>query len=177
MSGSDLSGLAEMLPDWHFREFHSIEVPGSPEEVMRAVHATTWAEARIARALVAITRADVSAQRRIVPEFLGGMGEVVPAGETEFLFGAIQSPYELPRPPGEISDIIRESQDPGILKIGMNVRYADGLLTTETRILATDEKTRRHFQRYWLFIQFGSGLTRTSMLRGIRRRLLRETAG
>ncbi|MFI6641766.1 hypothetical protein [Streptomyces sp. NPDC050504] len=175
MPGESGSGLDELLPEWHFRELHRIAVEGAEEDVMRAVYETTWPEAPLARALMAITKADVSAGRRIVPDFLGGMGEVIPSGGTEFLFAGVQSPYDIPRPPGAVSEIIRDCGDPGILKIGMNVRYARGTLTTETRILATDERTRKNFLPYWLLIRFGSGLTRMSMLRAIRRRVRRES--
>ncbi|MGW0330960.1 hypothetical protein ACWD0J_03605 [Streptomyces sp. NPDC003011] len=175
MSEESGYGLARMLPEWHFRELHTIPVPGTRAEVMRAVHATTWSEAPLARALVALTRADVSAERRIVPDFLAGMGEVVPGGEDEFLFVGAQSPGDAPRPAGSLYEIVTGCQDPGILKIGMNVRVADGVLSTETRVFATDERTRRRFAPYWYLIVFASGLTRKSMLRAIRNRVVRET--
>jgi hypothetical protein len=44
------------------------------------------------------------------------------------------------------------------------------LLTTETRVLATDPASRRRFRRYWLVIRAGSGLTRRSWLRAAKRR-------
>ncbi|GKQ38408.1 hypothetical protein [Streptomyces sp. A012304] len=169
------SELDRLLPAWHFREVHRVPVPGTAAEVMRAVHATTWAEAPLARALVALTRADVSAERRIVADYLSGMGEVIPAGDDEFLFAGVQSPGDVPRPPGTIAEIVTGCDEPGILKIGMNVRCAGGVLSTETRVLATDERTRRTFAPYWWLVRFGSGLTRQSMLRAIRRRVLRES--
>ncbi|MFG2132148.1 hypothetical protein ACGFNV_30655 [Streptomyces sp. NPDC048751] len=168
------SALERMLPEWHFREVHRIRVPGTAAEVMRAAHATTWAEAPMARALVAITGADISARRRIVSDFLREMGEVIPTGDDEFLLAAVQGTGDVPRPPGTVSEIVTGCEEPGILKIGMNVRHAGGMLTTETRVLATDERTRRRFAPYWFCIRFGSGLTRTSMLRAIRARVLRE---
>ncbi|MFE9701927.1 hypothetical protein [Streptomyces sp. NPDC005930] len=163
------------MPDWHFREVHRVPVKGPTADVMRAVHATTWREAPLARALVALTRADVSAGRRIVPDYLSTMGEVVPCPEDEFLFVGAQSPGDTPRPPGTVLEIVTGCQEPGILKVAMNVRYARGVLSTETRILATDERTRRAFAPYWYLIRAGSGLTRRSMLAAIRRRAQRET--
>ncbi|MGC4747517.1 hypothetical protein ACLQ28_17945 [Micromonospora sp. DT201] len=61
MSGERESELERLVPEWHFRETHSLPVPGTTAEVMAAAHATTWSEAPLARALVAITGADVSA--------------------------------------------------------------------------------------------------------------------
>jgi hypothetical protein len=162
------SELARLLPEWHFREVHRLPVEAAPEAVMAAVYRTTWPEAPIARALMAITGADVSPGRRIVTDGLAAMGEVVPAGEEEFLFVGVQGLGDGPRPEGSVLDLVAGCEEPGIVKVGMNVRFADGVLSTETRVLATDEATRRRFRRYWLVIRFGSGLTRTSMLRAIR---------
>ena len=38
------------------------------------------------------------------------------------------------------------------------------LLSTETRVLATDPRTRRAFAAYWLFIRAGSGAIRREVL-------------
>ncbi|MGC9376736.1 hypothetical protein [Streptomyces sp. MH13] len=174
MPGESGSELDRLLPEWHFREVHRITVPGTTDQVMKAVRAATWSEAPLARVLVALTRADVSAERRIVSDYLSGMGEVIPAGDDEFLFAGVQSPHDVPRPPGTISEIVTGCHEPGILKVGMNVRFEGGTLSTETRVLATDARTRRSFAPYWWLVRFGSGLTRASMLRAIRRRLVRE---
>ncbi|MFF2650674.1 hypothetical protein [Streptomyces sp. NPDC058045] len=175
-NGSEPSELDRLLPEWHFRELHRVPVRGvATDRVMAAVHATTWGEAPLARALVALTRADVSAGRRIVPDFLSTMGEVAPSAEDEFLFVGAQAPGDTPRPPGTLLEIVTGCREPGILKVGMNVRYAQGVLSSETRILATDERTRRVFAPYWYLIRAGSGLTRRSMLAAIRRRVLRES--
>ena len=44
------------------------------------------------------------------------------------------------------------------------------LLSTETRVLATDPRTRRAFAAYWLFIRAGSGAIRREVLRVVARR-------
>jgi hypothetical protein len=44
------------------------------------------------------------------------------------------------------------------------------ILTTETRILASDPATRRKFARYWRVIFPGSALIRRMWLRAIKRR-------
>jgi len=52
----------------------------------------------------------------------------------------------------------------------------DGMrLTTETRVLATDPRTRARFRLYWLLIRAGSGVTRRDLLRAIGRRAERRT--
>jgi hypothetical protein len=50
------------------------------------------------------------------------------------------------------------------------------VLTTETRVLCTDEGARRRFRRYWALIRPGSGAIRVAWLRAIRRRAERQAA-
>jgi hypothetical protein len=63
---------------------------------------------------------------------------------------------------------------PGYVKAAMSFRAepADGgaLLTTATRVRATDNASRRRFGRYWRVIRPGSGLIRRSWLRAAARR-------
>ena len=58
---------------------------------------------------------------------------------------------------------------PGYVKavMGFRAEPANGgaLLTTETRVLATDEAARRRFLRYWRVIRLGSVAIRRSWLR------------
>ncbi|WP_431771766.1 hypothetical protein [Streptomyces cucumeris] len=117
--------------------------------VMRAVWETTWAEAPVARTLVALTRADVGRERRIVGDFLGGMGETVRAGEGEVLFVGVDTLEDgRARREGSALEVVRECAEPGLLKVVMNVRFGGGVLSTETWVYATDERTRRRFRPY-----------------------------
>jgi len=61
-----------------------------------------------------------------------------------------------------------EFSEPGFVKIGANflarpARHG-AFLSTQTRVLATDARTRRAFGAYWLFIRPFSGLIRRSWL-------------
>ncbi|NUO81106.1 hypothetical protein HUU05_13595 [candidate division KSB1 bacterium] len=47
-------------------------------------------------------------------------------------------------------------------------------LTTETRVLCTDEASRKRFLRYWRFVRPFSGLVRIAALRAIKRAVERE---
>jgi hypothetical protein len=51
------------------------------------------------------------------------------------------------------------------------------VLTTETRVLGTDRRTRRLFAVYWFVIRGGSGLIRRVWLRGIRHHARTLVAG
>jgi hypothetical protein len=65
--------------------------------------------------------------------------------------------------------------EPGYVKVCVNIaaRPARGgaFVSTQTRVLATDARTRRLFRAYWLFIRPFSGLTRRSWLAAAKRRL------
>jgi hypothetical protein len=73
---------------------------------------------------------------------------------------------EQPDPAGFLVDF----DTPGWAKMVANFRAADGELTTETRVLLTDDRSRRAFGRYWLLIRPYSGLIRRHWLAGIDRR-------
>jgi hypothetical protein len=64
---------------------------------------------------------------------------------------------------------------PGVVKAVMNfyiehARHDAWLVSTETRVHATDASTRRKFARYWTLIRPGSGFIRRMWLRAIKRR-------
>ncbi|HEX2497394.1 MAG TPA: hypothetical protein VHO00_01235 [Actinomycetes bacterium] len=59
---------------------------------------------------------------------------------------------------------------PGSAKMIVNFRTSAGELTTETRVLLTDDRSRRAFGRYWLVIRPFSGLIRRRWLAAIARR-------
>src|SRR6267142_88822 len=64
---------------------------------------------------------------------------------------------------------------PGFALAAMDFRIEDSgsgdvLVTTETRVYATDAPTRRKFAAYWRMIYPGSALIRTMWLRAIKQR-------
>lgn len=124
MSTGERTGMDRLLPHWHFREVHSLAVPADQETVMSAVYEAVWSEAPLARVLMAVTGADVSAERRIVTDSLSAMGDVIPSGDDEFLFAGIQALDDIPRPTGTTAELVERCTDPGIVKVGMNVRFA-----------------------------------------------------
>ena len=65
--------------------------------------------------------------------------------------------------------------EPGAVKRAFDFRVEDAgggwsTLSTETRVLATDDATRRGMGRYWRLIVPGSGLLRRQWLEGIKKR-------
>ena len=69
----------------------------------------------------------------------------------------------------------KELEASGVAKAVMNFRIeeaGDGacLVSTETRVHATDASAQRRFARYWTVIRPGSGFIRRMWLRAIKRR-------
>ena len=68
---------------------------------------------------------------------------------------------------------LRAFAEPGWVKVAFDfVLVPDGggtHLSTETRVAATDARTRRIFGLYWLAIRAGSGLIRRDLLRAVAR--------
>jgi hypothetical protein len=69
---------------------------------------------------------------------------------------------------------LRAWSDPGWIKVAMEFRLepipAGTRLSTETRILATDPRSRRSFAAYWFLIRASSAAIRREVLRVVARR-------
>jgi hypothetical protein len=77
-------------------------------------------------------------------------------------------------PPRLDAAALRAWSDPGWIKVAMEFRLepipAGTRLSTETRILATDPRSRRSFAAYWFLIRASSAAIRREVLRVVARR-------
>ena len=77
-------------------------------------------------------------------------------------------------PPHLDAAALRAWSEPGWIKAGMEFRLErirlGTLLSTETRVLATDPRTRRAFAAYWFIIRPSSGAIRREVLRVVAHR-------
>ena len=178
------------MPTWQAarRERHELRISAPPAAVWDALLDVRLGDLALSRTLLAI---------RAIPERLAGRGPSritsgrflqsapvpVLASETNqavFAAGVLQ-PWKLrgaQAPPLLDAAGLRAFQEPGWVKTGINFVLcpdADGTrLTTETRVLATDARTRAHFRLYWLLIRAGSGLIRRDLLHAVARRAERH---
>jgi hypothetical protein len=182
--------LEEALPEYDVRERHSRWIEASAERVDEAVRAVTIGDMPLARILFRIRLAparilgrawkrrplDVSLIDHALDVSFGSLGDIA---ADEIALGLIGQPWKLAT--GDIRRFQRPQEfvafsEPGFVKAAMNFRFerkgSGTLLTTETRVLATDPKSRRRFRRYWFVIRPGSGLIRRSWLRAAERRAL-----
>ena len=177
--------LDRFVPAWQFGEFHTIRVSAPPDRVYRAVKDVTAREIRLFRTLTAIRRLGRRGPESILnapldhplievatqsgfqwlsdepDEIVLGTVVVAPRG-----FGATRG-----LDPSDFGTL----RAPGFALAAMNFRIEPAgegacLLTTETRVFATDVSARRRFAPYWRTIYPGSALIRRMWLRAVRRR-------
>ena len=178
-----MSLIDAFVPKWHFREVHRIAVLAPADAALRAIREVTAREIRLFRLLTWLRRLG-----RPGPESI-----LSPPPDESILAVSLRTGFvllaESPReivigktvvsPPGSVppsnSDEFLATISPGWAKAVMDFRITPSALamcvvTTETRVWATDEKTQRRFGLYWWTIRLGSGLIRRMWLRAIRRR-------
>jgi len=188
MTRSHVSLLEQFMPGFDTRSHHSIEIGAPAQAVYAAVEAVTVKEVRFLYVLEVI---------RALPGFVTTRRLAVPAADApELLAFTPGAAYLGQQPPDEVvagaigrfwrpagnQPVVFGSVDeflafhnPGFAKAVVGFRLerstAGILLTTETRFVATDERTRRLMSRYWTLIKPGSDLIRREWLRAIRRRV------
>jgi hypothetical protein len=180
------SQLDRFMPAYQFHEFHSIRVHASREKVFQAIKEVRANEIFLFRTLTWIRRFG-----RPGPESLLNAPQEKPILDVALRSGFILLTEEPGReivlgavvaaPPGwrlrdrPAPDAFRAFRTPGFALAAMNFRLDDAgagetLLTTETRVYATDASARRRFAPYWRTIYPGSALIRVMWLRAVRRR-------
>jgi hypothetical protein len=178
--------LDQFMPAYQFQEFHSIRVYASRAKVLQAIKEVPADEIKLFRTLTWIRRFGRSG-----PESIMDAPQKKPildvALRTGFLLLAEESDRELvigavvAAPPGwrlrdrPAPEAFRDFRTPGFALAAMNFRLQDSgagetLLTTETRVYATDASARRRFAPYWRTIFPGSALIRVMWLRAVKAR-------
>lgn len=180
--------LDEFVPVWQFREVHARRIAAPPAVVFDAVRAVRADEILFFRTLTWIRRFG-----RPLPESILNAGARDPlldvATRSGFVWLADDPPHELvvgtaviaPRGVTCVApEDFTRTAPPGYVLAAMNflVRpQGDGsLLSTETRVFATDARSRRRFALYWFVIYPGSAFIRRMWLRAIARRVERGSA-
>ncbi|HEY6352477.1 MAG TPA: hypothetical protein VI636_24020 [Candidatus Angelobacter sp.] len=182
--------LDQFVPVYQFNEFHSIRIAADKEHVYRAIKSVKADEIFLFRTLIWIRRFG-----RPGPESILNPGKETPlldvATRTSFILLAEIPNQEIvvgtligaPRgwkPKGTTRptpEDFKALHAPGFVLAAMNFRIEDDgpgacILTTETRVYATDGSSRRRFAAYWRMIYPGSAFIRRMWLRAIRQRAI-----
>jgi hypothetical protein len=175
--------IDEVIPSWQFREFHRIAVLAPADAAFRAIRDVTAREIQLYRFLTWLRRGGKPGPASILnppPDepilSVALRSGFVQLGATarEIVIGTLViAPRNVPRP--QTAAEFRAIDGAGYAKAVMNFRIdnpalAMCVLSTETRVYATDPQTERRFRLYWWTIRPGSGLIRQMWLRAIRRR-------
>jgi hypothetical protein len=169
-----------LLPAWHFRECHRRATNASASALLAAAEGVTWTEVAAMRVLMGIRSAGRMrrlAHARILDDMAAIGFAVLERGGDELVVAAVGRPWTRRGGPAprladqaDPAGFFVEFGAPGWAKMAVNFRVRAGELTTETRVLLTDEASRRAFGRYWLVIRPFSGLIRRRWLAAVTRR-------
>ncbi len=177
--------LNDVMPEWHWCETYGRRFPAPAETSLEAMLGVRAADMPFTRRLMALRDLPSRIIKRS-PRFDGprpdsplidamlafGFCRLGEVPGREFTFGLIDQSWRLDG--GEriaVEDPVGfiAFDRPGFVKIAANFAatpLGDGaFVSTQTRILATDDRTRRVFGAYWLFIRPFSGTTRKDWLR------------
>jgi hypothetical protein len=175
--------LDAILPRYQFHEHHERHIDATPAQVWRALHEVKASDIRLFRTLTTIRRLGRPGPENILnaPEHLPILDVAL---STSFVRLAVEPQRELVigttviAPPGaavpRTPDEFRTLTDRGFAAAAMNFRIepdprGGSLLTTDTRVFATDPATRRSFARYWSLIYPGSALIRRGWLGAVKK--------
>lgn len=177
------SHLDDILPEYQFREQHSLPVHAKPEQVMEATREATWSDLKSLITLLKIRGAIArepyrdtgafSQNCRIFDAFAASGSLFDSSGREIVMFNAanVQPTH---RPDVHTPEQFAAYHDPGWIKTAFDFRAEDlgggwSRITTETR-MAVQEGYTRGPAIYWRLILPGSGLLRREWLDGIKRR-------
>jgi len=178
--------LDDFVPAYQFAEFHSIRVKAPRAHVYQAIREVPANEITLFRTLTWIRRFARRGSEGILnaPEKMPLLDVATRTSfmllaeepDREIVLGTLVGAPKVWRPKKDPTpDDFKALHAPGFALGAINFRVEDTangetLLTTETRIYATDASARRNFAAYWRVIYPGSALIRVMWLRAIRRR-------
>jgi hypothetical protein len=155
-----VAGVADWLPESDVSSRHERQVPGDPEAAFAALISSP--SDRVIRALLRLR--GLRAAPSLDAFFAGHGFEVLARTPTELVVGGSGRPWRLTerlRPFAE--------ERPGTVRLVADFRAESApggtLLSTETRVTATDDAARRAFRRYWRVVGPFSSLIRRRWLR------------
>ena len=178
--------LDEFVPAYQFGEFHSIRIKAPRERVYEAIREVKADEIFLFRTLTCIRRFGRSGKESILNApadtpildvaLRTSFMKLAEEPGREIVLGTLAAARKEARPKKDPTpDDFKALRAPGYALAAMNFRLEDAsagetLLTTETRVYATDAPTRKKFGAYWRVIYPGSALIRVMWLRAIRYR-------
>jgi hypothetical protein len=181
-----MTALDDFVPAYQFGELHTIRINAPRERVYAAMREVTADEITFFRTLTWIRRFGRSRPESILNappnEPILAMAlrtnfmKLAEEPNRELVLGTLAAANkgtQLKKDP--TPEDFKALHEPGFALAAINFRLEDAgsgetVLTTETRVYATDASTRKKFGAYWRVIYPGSALIRVMWLRAIRNR-------
>jgi hypothetical protein len=168
--------IDQVLPKYDEREYHQIEISGDRTEVYETVRTLDFSDSFLIRTLFRMRGLPATATN------LGGLLQVGfllvdEIADAEFVLGLVGKFWTLRAQILHLDAVqYSEFSQRGYAKLAWNFAIresAPGIvrLSTETRIVCTDDHSKSRFKLYWFLIGRFSGLTRREMLRGVKRKV------
>ncbi len=165
--------LDAWLPEWDVRERYEVLVAAGARETWDAVGALDLRRSRVVRTLFRLRGLPREALRLEAFERMGFV-RLAEAEGREWVLGAVGR-FWTPRG-GFVActpQAFRAFREPGYARVAWGFRLeprgpSATQLATETRVQATDPRSRRRFRPYWLAVGPFSGWIRREMLRVVK---------
>jgi hypothetical protein len=168
--------INQILPKYDEREYHQIEISGDRTEVYEKVRALDFSDSFLIRTLFRLRGLPATATS------LDGLLQVGfllvdEIANAEFVLGLVGKFWTVRAQILELDAVqYREFSQRGYAKLAWNFAIRESApgvvrLSTETRIVCTDNHSKSRFRLYWLLIGRFSGLTRREMLRSVKRKI------
>jgi hypothetical protein len=174
--------LDDVMPEYQFYERHSARIHARPEQVMQSVRQSTFGDMKSLVTLLKIRAAalrihetgDSLHDKRVLDAFLES-GYLFGGSDQEVVMAGAWNARAKRRPDVRTLQDFADYREQGAIKMAYDFIVEDAgggwsTITTETRVLALDDLTRRGMGRYWRLIVPGSGLLRRQWLEGIKKR-------
>ena len=168
--------IDQILPKYDQRKYHQIEIRGDRKEVYQTVRSIDFSDSIIIRTLFRLrglpaTSTNLEGLLRV------GFLLVQEIPHEEFVLGLVGKFWTLRAQLVKLDAVqYGEFNQKGYAKLAWNFAIQDSApgsvrLSTETRIVCTDDQSKSRFKLYWALIGRFSGLTRREMLRSVKRKI------
>jgi hypothetical protein len=183
------SALDRTTPSYQFNEVHSIVIRATPERIYRAIKTVTADEILLFRTLIWMRQfgqplplaiRDAPPGTPLLDLATRTTFVTLADGPTEVLVATVlYAPPGGERRPDTPDKFVSLRGREGYALATMNFAITEAgagahIVSTETRVYATDAASRRRFAQYWRIIYPGSAVIRRMWLRAIRERAEKE---
>lgn len=168
--------IDQVLPKYDEREYHQIEIRGNPTRVYETVRALDFSDSFLIRILFRL-RGLPATSTNLDGLLQVGFLLVDEIPKAEFVLGLVGKFWTLRAQILQLDAVqYSEFNQRGYAKLAWNFAIQESTpgvvrLSTETRIVCTDDHSKSRFKFYWFLIGRFSGLIRREMLRGVKRKI------